>query len=533
MDKKTFLRLFSFSKKQLPLIVVLCVIGIFVSVCGVQFPLASKNVIDAAVSGNELLKNVIPLAVLLIAQLLLNILYSVIYTYSHGKMLMDMRIKIFNSSMRKDYKSISSYHSGELVNRINGDSSVVCNGVFDILPNVLSIFAKIALGFITLYNLDKTFALFTLVLGPMILLTATLYRKKMKALHKESRKYDGMLKSFMQESMRNLPIIKSFCAEQVFTKKGEDLHNSLFNISIKRNIIGVIATIFYFITMTSGYYIALAWGAYKLSLGLMSFGTLIAITDLVGQITTPFKTLSSMLPQYYSMVASFERLTDLDNIKTDSSEVKFLSAPESINIENLYFSYQQTPVLNGFNLKIDQGEMVALCGESGIGKSTLLLLLTGVLHPDSGRIYVKNKDGEVDLDETTRTLFSYVPQSSMLISGTIAENICFTEPFDEKRMLECAEVASTKDFITEPSLGADTVLGEEGGGLSGGQIQRLAIARALYCKSDVLLLDEATSAIDEETEKKVLSNIRNLGYTCIVVTHRSTAISVCDKAYHI
>lgn len=533
MDKKTYARLYSLSKKQIPLILVLCIITVLVSVLSIRFALASKNVIDAAVSKTDLLKNVIPLAVLLISQLLLNILYSVIYTVAHGKMVINMRRELFNSSLRKDYLSISSFHSGELVNRINGDTSIVCNAVFDILPNAFSIISRIIYGFFTLYMLDKTFALFCLILGPIILMTAAIYRKRMKALHKESRKYDGLLKSFMQESVRNIPIIKCFRAESKITDQSDELQQNLYKVSVKRNIISVIATIFYFITMTSGYYIALAWGAYNLSIGLMSFGTLVAITDLAGQITAPFKELSSLLPQYYSMSASMERLTELDNIKTESSEVKHLPKAESINIENLSFSYGDIPVLDGFSLKINQGEMVALCGESGKGKSTLLHLLTGVLHPQSGRLYIEHSDGITDLDETTRTVFSYVPQRSMLISGTIAQNICFTEPFDKERLYECAEIACIKDFILSLADKEDTVLGEEGGGLSGGQIQRLAIARALYCKTDVLLLDEATSAIDEDTEQKVLANIRNMGTTTIVVTHRSTAIAMCHKTYYI
>ncbi len=533
MDKKAFARLYSLSKKQIPLIIILCIVGMLAAICSVRFSIVSKNVVDSAVQSVSIFKSIIPLVMLLLIQLLLSITHSVIYTVAHGKMLISMRKYFFNASLRKDYLKISSYHSGELVNRINGDTSIICTAIFDILPTAVTVIAKITFGFITLYTLDKTFAFFCVALGPVILLTATVYRKKMKALHNESRKYDGLLKSFMQESVRNIPIIKCFRAENNITDQSETLQNSLYKVSVKKNLISIIATIFYFVTMTSGYYIALAWGAYKLSLGLMSFGTLVAITDLAGQITAPFKTLSSLLPQYYSMSASMERLTELDNIYTEKSEAKLLPQVESINIENLSFSYGDTSVLDGFSLKINQGEMVALCGESGIGKSTLLHLLIGVLHPKSGRVYVKTADGEMDLDETTRTVFSYVPQSSMLISGTIAQNICFTQEIDEERMMQCAEMACIKDFIMNLPNGVNTVLGEEGGGLSGGQIQRLAIARALYCKTDVLLLDEATSAIDEETEQKVLSNIRKLGSTCIVVTHRSTAIAICDKAYYI
>lgn len=533
MDKKSFARLYSFIRKQIPLIILLCLLGIIASACGVKFSLLSKNVVDTAVKGSDILKPIIPLAVLLLVQLILSILHSVIYTVAYGKTLINMRSSIFKTVLRKDYLYISKFHSGELVNRINGDCAIICSAVFDIIPTLLSIAVKIVLGFLTLYSLDKTMALFCLILGPVILLVATVYRKRMKVLHKEARQYDGLLRSFMQESIRNLSVVKCFRAEDSFTAHGEIYQNKLYDVSVKRNMISILATLFYFVTMTSGYYIALAWGAYRLSLGLMSFGTLIAITDLVGQITAPFKSLSSMLPQYYSMAASIERLAEFDGIPSDKSEVTELSSLESINIENISFSYEDSKVLDAFSLTVNRGEIIALCGESGIGKSTLLSLITGVLHPQSGRVYAVTDKGDVDLDETTRAAFAYVPQNSMLISGTIAENICFTKKPDMDKLLKCAEIACIKDFILSLPDGFDTVLGEEGGGLSSGQIQRLAIARALYYEADVLLLDEATGALDEDTEQKVMSNIRNSRITCIAVTHRSTAINLCDKAYYI
>lgn len=533
MDKKTFARLYSYIRRQIPLIALLCALGIISSICGVKFSLLSKNVVDTAASGNNILKAVIPLAALLTVQFLLSILHIIIHTIAHGKALINMRSSIFRTVLHKDYLYISKFHSGELVNRINGDCSIICNTTLDLIPSLLSILTKIGFGYITLYTLDKTMALFCIVLGPVILLTATLYRKKMKVLHKEARKYDGILRSFMQETVRNLSVVKCFGAEESFTAHGEMYQNKLYKLSIKRNMISILATLFYFITMTSGYYIALAWGAYRLSIGLMSFGTLIAITDLVGQITSPFKTLSSMLPSYYSMVASMERIEEFDEIPTDKEGITQISDIESINIENVSFSYGDNKVLDDFSFTVNRGEIIALCGESGIGKSTLLHLITGVLHPQSGRIYAVTNGGEIGLDETTRCAFAYVPQSSMLISGTIAENICFTREIDMDKLAKCAEIACIKEFILSLPDGFDTVLGEEGGGLSGGQIQRLAIARALYYDADVLLLDEATGALDEETEQKVMENIRKLGITCIAVTHRTTAINLCDKAFYI
>lgn len=531
MDKKTFTRLCSLTKKQIPLIFFLCIISILVSVCSVKFSLASKNVIDAATSSVNIVSAIVPLVVLLVIQLILNIIYSVVFTVAHGKMLNNMRGEFFKSCLRKDYLEISKFHSGELINRISGDCSIVCESVFGILPAVVSMTATVIYGFITLYRLDKTLAFFCIIVGPLIVLASVFYKKKMKVLHKEARKYDGLLKSFMQECVRNIPVIKCFTAEYKIGIQSDSLQNKLYDISIKRNIISIIATIFFFIAMTSGYYIALAWSAYRLSIGLISFGTLVAVTNLVGQVTEPFESLTSLLPKYFAMTASFERLTELDNICDESSEIRHLPTPESINIENVCFSYDEVLVLKDFSLTVKKGETVAFCGESGIGKSTLLHLIIGILHPDSGRIYVKTGDGEFDLDETTRSIFAYVPQKSMLISGTVAQNICFAKDYDNELMIKCAELACIRDFIDSLPDGFETVLGEDGSGFSGGQLQRLAIARALYCRADILLLDEATSAVDEDTEQKILSNIKTLGITSIVVTHRSTAASMCDRSF--
>lgn len=533
MDKTSFARLYSLTKKQIPLIFLLCAISFLVSVCSVKFSLASKNVVDAAVSQADIFSAIIPLIILLLVQLILNILYSFIFTVAHGKMLNNMRADFFKSVLRKDYYSISGFHSAELVNRITGDCSIVCESVFGIFPTVVSMLVTVVYGFIILYSLDKALAFFCVIAGPVIVLASALYRKKMKVLHKEARRYDGLLKSFMQECVRNLPIIKCFTAENKIGLHSDSIQTKLYGISIKRNILSVSATILLFIAMTSGYYIALAWSAYRLSLGLISFGTLVAVTNLVGQITEPFSSLSTLIPKFFSMAASFERLTELDSISEERTEIKTLPTVESVNIENICFSYDETSVLDNFCLSVNRGEMVALYGESGIGKSTLLHLITGILHPHSGRIYVKTAEGEFDLDETTRSNFAYVPQRSMLISGTVAQNICFMKDYDEKLMLRCAELACIGDFISALPDGFETLIGEDGEGLSGGQIQRLAIARALYYQADILLLDEATSAVDEETEQQILSNIKQLGLTCVVVTHRSSAADVCHKAFKI
>ena len=238
------------------------------------------------------------------------------------------------------------------------------------------------------------------------------------------------------------------------------------------------------------------------------------------------------------VLASAERLTELENLKDEASETTLLDEQlncfKSINVENVCFSYGKVEVLKNVSLTVQKGELVALCGSSGAGKSTLTKLLLAVMKPDSGTVFLSLDSGEkVNFSSGTRKLFSYVPQGNMILSGTIRDNITFAdENPDEEKVLRAAELALLKDVIDKTPKGLDTVLGEKGHGLSEGQVQRIAIARALYYDAPVLLLDEATSAVDIYTEEKLLFNIKQMtDKTCIIISHRKEVMEACDKTY--
>jgi len=290
---------------------------------------------------------------------------------------------------------------------------------------------------------------------------------------------------------------------------------------------------------SAGYVFALIYGGIKILNGDIFYGDLSAILQLVNNVQVPFASLSNLLPTYYSMIASAERLMEIEKIdaetkETDKTEnaVSEIKDMRSIVIDNVTFSYGRDTVLQNASLKVNRGDFIAVLGRSGIGKSTILKLLLGVYNVKDGELYIETGGGKHNLDVYSRTVFSYVPQGNLLFSGTLKDNVAFIKADATDEEIEKALITSCAyDFVKELPDGLNTVVGENGTGLSEGQIQRIAIARALLCGAPVILLDEATSALDDITEKQLLSNLKELqDVTVIIVSHRKQVLSVCNRA---
>lgn len=529
-------------------ILVLSVFGIGYSVLGASFALASKNVIDTAVAmasgetAGNLIEASLVLVGLILLQLGMQIVVSELTVRVNGKLNIECKRRLFSALIHKEAACVFRYHSGELLNRLTGDISVVTNAISSLIPDLIHYVTRAAVSFGVLFVLDKWFSLICLAALPIVLIAARLYRKKMKNLHKRVQESDGKTRSFMQESLANLLVIKSFGSETRVTERATALQTENFHLSLKRAHISILSNIVFFIAMTAGYYFALAWGAFRLSRGLMSFGSLTAILQLVEQLQSPFRSLSSLLPQYYAMTASTERLLELENLPEENLQQNDFDRSEAYRnaewfcAEHVTFSYEGKKVLDDVSFRLRKGDFAAVTGLSGAGKSTLLKLFLGIMEPEQGEIFLLGKSGEkLLLGAETRALFAYVPQGNLILSGTIRENIAFAkESASEEEIISAAKHAEIWEEIQKLPQGLDTVLGEGGTGLSEGQVQRLAIARALLYDAPVLLLDECTSALDEKTEKAVLENLIAMqSKTCLTVSHKAAAKECCNVNFYV
>ena len=535
-NRETIFWIFRRTKRYLPLVALLSFIAIIDALIFVALALVSKRIIDVATGATDgsVIATGTLIFVIIFAHILFMALQSLLNSYTNYKLHISIRKYLFEKISQKKYSYISKYHSGDLLNRITSDTDVIVGSTVNIIPSIASMVAKILGGISALLILDKRIAIIALVLGLMIPAIGRILNSKYKTLHKKSQQTEGEVRSFMQECFENLVVVKSFASEAPFLKKLSQLMKKNFVVKMKRTLISVATHVSMYSFFTVGYYVIMVWGAGQISSGAITYGTLMAFLQLITQLRAPLQNVSAILPQYYSAVASGERLIELENCESDIPPVndKELSEIKSkftgLQANNITFAYDSEEILKNCSFTAEKGKITAITGESGSGKSTIFRIILGLYEPQEGGITV---NGDIKLDTSLRGLFAYVPQGNMVLSGTIRENLTLcNENVSEEELVRVTKTAEIYDIITALPDGFDTVLSERGGGLSEGQIQRISLARALLTDAPVLLLDEATSALDEATETRVLSNIRDLnGKTVLFVTHRNTSLKVCDK----
>lgn len=539
MNRKILKWIGSCAKSSIIYIVLLTLTSVILSVISLKFSLESKRIIDIAMGVIEgsFLKSCLTIAFYLLLMLAVQILTSFINVHANSKFEISMKNRIFKTLLDKDYLSVSKYHSGELLNRINSDVSVIVGGIVTIVPKIALFLTSIVGGFILLYGIDKKIALVILSVGPFVLIGSRIYSRAYKQLHKDCQEADGRTKSFMLEMLQNLLVVKSFSNEGFIMDKSENLQKRSYKLRVKRTRVSVLAHIGIFIVFNAGFYFALAYCAYEVSQGRMTAGDIMAVTQLVNQIQSPFKNMSGLVPQMFAVFASAERLIELEEIKSEEKTGEFADKSiyedfESLVFDNVKFSYNENNVISGINMQIDKGDFCVVAGESGAGKSTAIKLLLGILKQNEGKIYIKTRNNEkIELGVNSRGLFSYVPQGNLILSGTIRENISFANKhITEEEIIKACKVAQIWEFIERLDDGLETYIGENGLGLSEGQAQRISIARAIAYGAPILLLDESTSALDSKTEEDLLTALKSMtDKTVIIVSHKKAAFDFCDK----
>lgn len=531
------------SRHQFINIILLAVIYGLNAFIGVYNTVFARDLVDAAVKGvgggsfDEVLRYGLLYLGVTVLQIVTVVLARVFAFRVSAKLEMSMKTSLFRSMLMKDHADISAYHSGELMNRLTSDINVVISALVSIIPSLVFFLVEIVGIFYILIRIDIIFALVFIVGGALTFVVASLFKPVTKRMHKDVQEREGRVRSFMQEGLGSLLMIKTFGAQEKMRDSLWELELESYKSQRKRMIFSLITGTGMTALFSFAYVWGLGWGAYMLFYGVISYGVLLQIMTLVGQIRTPIQGMTNIFPSYFTALASAERIMEIENIpdepewNSDVDVKELYDKMQSIEFDNIRFAFDRDIVLEDTSLTIGKGEFVAIEGISGIGKSTLMKLLLSVYRPLSGEIYVQTDTDRYLVDKSLRKLFSYVPQGNFLLSGTLRENIAFVAPdATDEDILSAAKIACAYEFISELPEGLDTVIAERGGGLSEGQVQRVAIARAILSGAPVILLDEATSALDEDTEVRLLHNLRGLqNKTCIIISHKKAAEQICDK----
>ena len=521
---------------------------------GVWYALLLRGVVDHAVAGDAqgFRRYALYMALLVAGQLLLHAVMRRAEESARSGIENVCKQRLLDHILHKEYASVAAVHSGEWMNRLTSDTVVVANGYVDILPGIVGMTVRLISALLLVIALDTRFAMILLPGGLVLLLLTYAFRKVMKRLHKNVQESDGRMRVFWQERIGNLPLIRSFSAEARTEAESAVLQEEHRAARLKRNAFSILCNIGFGAAMQGMYLFGICYCCYGIVSGTVTYGTLTAIMQLVGQMQGPFANLSGYLPRWYAMQASAERLMEIESYPDEQTEPPleqaevnraYRDAVTGFGLCEVSFTYRppvetaeapQMPiVLQKLSLSIRRGETVAFTGQSGCGKSTVLKLLMGLYRPDSGTCVLYRNGAQEPLLPAWRRLFAYVPQGNGLMSGTIREVVAFGMPEaagEEVRIWHALEIACADGFVREQENGLETRLGERGAGLSEGQLQRLAIARALFTDCPVLLLDEATSALDGETERALLDNLRRMtDKTVIFVTHRPAALAICDR----
>ena len=517
-------------------VVLICLITVAATVASLCFTLATKGLVDGAVSSNsdQLVKYALMLVGIILIQHILSAARAWFRIHASAELQESLQKMLVREILSKEYGGLKGYHSGELVNRVFSDMSVIKNGIMNIVPSLIGIVVSFFGAAGILIAMDWHFVILMLAGGVLGLTLVILFRGPMKARHKRMQEAEGRLHSSVQETFGNIRLVKSSLSEgrqqrrigtdQEFLSK-EQVRQGMFSFRMNDSM----GLVFDF-----SWLFCMLWGCMNIYRGNLTYGSLAAMLQLIGRIQGPIANSVSIASQLYGVSSSAERLLELTELPNEE-EGEVLHSFDEIIMDDITFKYDDgiEEVLQHVNWTIKRGDFMALTGISGGGKTSLFQLLLGIYKPTKGQMLFKSGDLVVPASRGTRALFAYVPQGNTLFSGTLRDNLTmFTDEATDEEVQAAVDAACLTAVVED--VGYDAVLGERGVGLSEGQAQRVAVARALLSKAPILLLDEATSALDEKTEAKLLKNISGMrDKTCIIVTHRRAALDICDYTLHI
>ncbi len=499
--------------------------------------IAGKYIVDATTSGNLSWFYISYMAGASLCTILFAAVSNIFSAYLNEKFEFGMRCDIFDQIQRSIWSDLSRYHSGDIVTRLTSDIANISSGLISIIPASITLGIRLVVSFFILLYFDPWIALFALIIAPIGSISALLYRRKYRYYQTRLRESESTYRTFMQENLSNLSVTKSFQLENANNKYLRQIRSDRMVLVMKSAHISAFMSSVISIIYRAGYVVAFCWSAYRISQGQITYGTMTIFLSLVSQVQSSISSLGFIIPQIYSMLVSSKRLTDIADIKNEEySEAAYSPTKVTVQMHDVSFAYDKSNVLEHVSLQVDPGDIVGIVGPSGVGKTTLTRLLLSLVKPDIGSVeYISERGDCEEACPASRRFISYVPQGNTLISGTIETNLRIgKKDATEEELWAALRMAAADKFIQKTENGLQTQLSEKAGGLSEGQAQRIAIARALLRNKPLLILDEATSALDEDTEALILKSItKSYGKTIIIITHRKSMLRYCNKIVEI
>lgn len=518
----------------------LFILNVVITVAGIGGTVVSKYVIDGATgSGKDVTKLGIAALVLLAAVGIgVGAFSSIISSHINEKYAFGIRSKAFDTILNGVWSKVSSFHSGDMITRLTSDIDRVANGIASIIPNFLYLIIRIVIAFGVLYYYDNFLALMALMVGPVGVFLSLVFSRKLHKYQTQLNVTESSYRSFMQETVEHIAVSKAFSRESVSHDRLLSYRDERLRLILKRNKFSTAMNLCISVVFSTGYFIAFGWGIYRLSTGSITYGTMTVFLSLVAQVQGPIVGLGSLIPQFITVLSSTGRVMEIDSIAEEQRLAAAVYHPEKIglNVQGLSFAYGDEKILEDLTIHINPGEIVGIVGYSGSGKTTLVRLILSLVSSQEGKLSFVGENWAEDVSASSRRFISYVPQGNTLFSGTIADNLRMGRTdADEESLWEALEIADAVEFVKPLDEGLNTRIGENGLGLSEGQAQRIAIARAVIRNSPIMILDEATSALDAQTEEKVLQRMCAAGLlkTCILITHRRTMLRFCTRAMEI
>ncbi len=526
--------LMSYSKPYIGRIALMMLFNLGFTVISLWMVTISKSIIDEATAGNEFVTMIITYVILMILMQVMSIVAGLLSTMLNEKFSFGIRKQVYDKIINSAWMDVKRYHTGDLMTRLTSDAGSIADGIITTIPSIIQLGIELVLVFFTLFAYEPMLALFAVLIAPVASLSSWWLGRKLKKLQVKVQESEAAYRSFLQESLANLLIVKSFANEDYYVDRLTQLREERFFWVFKRTKMGMVSSTVMTMAFQIGYIAAFSFGAVQISLKAITYGTMSVFIALVNRVQSPIMGLAQQIPRVVSILASAGRVMELQNIPLEEKvEEHIASESVGVRVNDLTFGYTDETVFENVNLDIKPGEFVAIIGESGIGKTTLIRILMSFMSGIGGAVEFINEKGEAErANAGTRNFLAYVPQGNTLFSGTVRENIRIGNlNATEDEMWEALRLSSGYDFVKGLPNGLDTVIGERGHGLSEGQAQRIAIARAFVRKAPFLILDEATSALDEKTEQNVIKGLQELTPrpTCLIITHRKSILEYCDR----